>query len=183
MDGNWTQCKTKEAGKWTSIQMVYRSGTELSSNNKLRSQRSLVSMMRQKLANQCMVNSFIALESKDDADGFNFWLAKTDTIAFKWDGKNETREGVKLKKGGLYITVTIYDRFPSSSPTTFKAVGDPWIIDAESVIANRVQVHSTVPRTRRTRSVNSSGAQVAGIMMMDMEEVNRLDALSIVRLG
>ena len=145
MSGDWDKCKTKTAGKWKALQMTSRAGITLSSSQKRRSSRATISITRQNLAREAKAGHFVALESKDDEDGFSFWLTRVNCIAFQHAGANKTVEGVKLKKDRWYITVTVYDRFPPSCPTTFKRAGDPWTIDVEGVVANKVVVKSLAP--------------------------------------
>jgi hypothetical protein len=56
-----------------------------------------------------------ALESADDPEGFAFWLAAADGPSFTHTGPKETVKGVALVRGGQYINLRYYNRFPPTS--------------------------------------------------------------------
>jgi hypothetical protein len=59
------------------------------------------------------MNQLITLESADDEQGFNWWLAVVSGTAFQHKGKAcTTSAGVKLVKDGWYLSSKYYDRTP-----------------------------------------------------------------------
>ena len=124
---------------------------------------------------------YVALESKDDKEGFPFWLAQVTRPAWQHTGARAvTEHGVKLKKAGWYIEVQFLERFPATSETIFREV-----IDAEAVVARQVQLSST-----------TNGAQVwsAGLIRRSRksttppfrttsQEVSRLSKAAEVQLS
>ena len=110
----------RAAGVWQSTRMEQAAAVGLSSQKRLPSRRAKISEERRKLAARCKIGDIIALEAHDDQDGFVFWLAEVTFPSSKWASPTTTKDRVKLKKGGYYISVKIIDRFPSSDPSTFK---------------------------------------------------------------
>ena len=78
----------------------------------------------------------IALESADDEQGFNWWLAVVSSTAFQHKGKAcTTSAGVKLVKDGWYLLFNYYDRTPPTSTDSFVLdQKSEMVIDAEGVI-------------------------------------------------
>ena len=103
---------------------------------KTRSQRTVISAERVKLARAVAPAEVIALESADDPEGFSFWLALAEGPAFVHTGPKKTENGRSLVPGGYYITVRYYERFPPSSSSAFKLSDTKWTENAEGVIAN-----------------------------------------------
>ena len=60
----------------------------LGTQPQLRSQRALASAARRKLVQACN-EEYIALEARDDADGFQFWVARVKAEAFLHNGPNQ----------------------------------------------------------------------------------------------
>ena len=144
----WSECKNRAVGSWKHVLMSCKSHT----GARTRSQRSAISSQRRKLACSARVDSVLALQSSDDSEGFVFWLALATGPAFKHKGQSEEIDGVK--RGGYYITVRIYERFPPSSHSSFKLAQSTWTVDAEGVINVRVcqARRSTRSAARGTRS-------------------------------
>lgn len=166
--GKQNACNNKEAGAWNTILMVKRPGATAVT------QRALVSKARRALALQCQVNDFVALESNDDADGFQFWLARVQKVAFKHEGKRHVKDGVDVRPGGWYITVVMYERFPLSSEHTFKTCEDEWTIDCEGVVL--VGVAYTVCDRGRP-------AKVPKTVRLANEEIERIENECAIRLN
>jgi hypothetical protein len=140
----WNECTNKDqVGEWTSIRMEsVASGGVYGTRSRVKSQRQLESERRQQMAQDCQALEYVALESKDDTEGFPFWLAQVTRRAWKHTGAPAvTVHGVQLKKGGWYIEIQFLERFPATSETMFRADPEsPWVIDAEGVVAREVQV-------------------------------------------
>ena len=147
----------------------------------LRSQRSRVSDERRREAKLCERGEFVALESKDNEDGFTFWLAQVSGVAYQYCGSKTTKDGVVLKPGGWYISVVIYDRFPASSSSTFRSCVQSWTVDAEGVVVRNVVVQGKESR-RSTRSRASSSSGEAQMVRMEEDEVKRIEDLCLVKL-
>ena len=114
----WRKCRTKCAGPWKSLTLEKKAGIGLSSASSLSSVRKKVSKKRRKLASACKVDEIVALEAKDDEEGFSFWLAKTSSPGNAWtyEGPSKTEKGVKFIQGHQYITIKLLERFPPSNP-------------------------------------------------------------------
>ena len=178
MNSDWNRCRTKETGEWNVHEMQHAPGSELNCGRALRSDRTAISMKRQALAQKCNVGDWVALESNNDADGFSFWLAKVNSVAFKYDGPRKRVDGVLFRKGGRYIEVTIYDRFPVSSKTSFKSTEAPWTIDAEGIID--IDVNLSFPRSFE---LHDDDGEAAPALTISIEEAKRLDHIAEVRLN
>ena len=151
-EGKWAACKNKDTGK---VQTIVRAA----SKRKKRGQRSTISVQRQNLAKSARAGSFVALQAADDEDGFTFWIAKVVTPGFVQPGHPSTeteKDGVMLRGGGMYISVNIYDRYPSTAKNTFREGLDPprpWTIDAEGVIRTNIRYKHVERRfTRRKQN-------------------------------
>jgi hypothetical protein len=151
--------------QWTKIEVTKRAGATLSSQKSLPSNRRNISKKRRKLAEACKKGEIVALEAKDDAYGHRFWLAEvTDTLWTYCGSTKIDRQAVdgrvvrtcKKISGGQYITVRIVERCPADSSTNFKQEEDEqdWEVDAEAVIARRVQLTAE----RATRGNPLAGA-------------------------
>ena len=116
---------------------------------KTRSQRFAISAARVKLAKKAQVGEVLALESADDDEGFSFWLVRVEEVAFVYSGQKRTEDGVVFVSGGYYIKVRYYERFPPSSPSTFKLSASVITENAEGVIARQVPSIRAVRRSRR----------------------------------
>ena len=79
------------------------SALTLASRPTLSTPRKLISFKRQGLAAACKLGEYIALEAKDDAEGFCFWLAQTCApgSSWKYSGNTMKKNGVTFKNGGL----------------------------------------------------------------------------------
>ena len=175
LNSQWDECKCEGVGVWTVLQMTKIAGN---SPQRLRSERDRVSTIRRELAQLCKAGEFVAMESKDDEDGFSFWLARVKGPAFQHSGRQEYKDGVQLKKNGWYVTITIFDRFPASSSSTFQSCQAEWTVDAEGLVVREVCVQQT-ENMHRTRSPKST----AELVRMSDEEVKRIDTLCAVRLN
>jgi hypothetical protein len=151
LDHDWGNCKNEsEVGSWTTILMESHPSSE-SAPVRTRNQSRLVSDQRRSLARQCPVGDYLAMESADDAEGFEFWLGLVTTACWKQQ-ITVTSKGKKLVAGHYYIGVQMFDRFPATCPSTFRQdTESPLIIDAEGVVALKVQVAQLGP-TRPPRS-------------------------------
>ena len=71
-----------------------------------------------------LMRLYIALQAKDDEEGYSFWLATTLDHKGSWvypeESKAETRGGVRFIPGNRYITVKLLERYPPDSSTCFK---------------------------------------------------------------
>jgi hypothetical protein len=100
-----------------------------------RSAKAILDSKRRNLAKSAFVNQLIALESADDEQGFNWWLAVVSGTAFQHKGKAYTTSaGVKLVKDGWYLSVKYYDRTLTSTDSFVLDQKSEMVIDAEGVI-------------------------------------------------
>jgi hypothetical protein len=90
---------------------------------------------------------------------------------------NEEKSGVKLRTGGWYITLAIYERYPACSSTTFQSCEAEWTVDAEGLIARQVIVRK-VTGGRRTRSTAP-----ADTVCISEEQLQMMETLCTVRLN
>jgi hypothetical protein len=92
-----------ECGPWHVVKLIK---TAASAPVTLRSAKATLDSKRRNLAKSAVVNQLIALESADDEQGFNWWLAVVSGTAFQHKGKAcTTSAGVKLVKDGWYLSV------------------------------------------------------------------------------
>jgi hypothetical protein len=82
----WAQCTNAEAGPWRYITMR-KAGPKVA---KTRSDRTVISTERVKLARAVAPAEVIALESADDPEGFSFRLALAEGPAFVHSGQKKT---------------------------------------------------------------------------------------------
>ncbi len=75
----------------------------------------------------------IAMESADDEEGFRWWLAKAEGPAVQYTGRKKTENGVTFVDGGYYISLRYCERFPPSSPDTFKLSAKVWKTQIDDV--------------------------------------------------
>ena len=124
-----------------------------------RTQRSVISSQRQRLARGAAVGEIIAMQSADDSEGFSFWLARVESVAYQHADNISDNHGRKFVRGGWYIGVRYYERFPTTSPSIFKLGSQVLKENAEEgVIARNVPwksrpfgaVHGQRPRVSRT---------------------------------
>ena len=154
----WSECKSKDAGEWTRVTMQC---IPAAAARKTRSQRSLESAQRRKLAAALVKNEVFALESADDPEGFSFWLAAAEGPSFTHTGPKETVKGVALVRGGQYINLRYYNRFPPTSSSVFKLSLEVHCIDAEGIISRKVQFSdSQIRRSGRKQSSNPCPAVI-----------------------
>ena len=139
---------------------------------KTRSQRTVISMERVKLARAVAPAEVIALESADDAEGFSFWLALAEGPAFTHTGPKKTENGRSLVPGGYYITVCYYERFPPSSPSTFKLSDTKWTENAEGVISRQVSFSRS--QVRRSARAGPSDRNPPKVIILSKDEQTRL---------
>jgi hypothetical protein len=136
LEMRWADCTNADAGPWRYLTMQ---STAAVAGAKTRGQRQTVSEQRRKLAKGLVEGQVFALESADDAEGFSFWLAVAQGASFTYSGDKKTEDGVVFTRGGQYINLRYYERFPPSSPTVFKLSPELRTVDAEGVIATQVR--------------------------------------------
>lgn len=134
--GEFKKCPhDDECGPWHVVKLIK---TAASAPVTLRSAKATLDSKRRNLAKSAVVNQLIALESADDEQGFNWWLAVVSGTAFQHKGKAcTTSAGVKLVKDGWYLSVKYYDsdRTPPTSTDSFVLdQKSEKVIDAEGVI-------------------------------------------------
>jgi hypothetical protein len=120
---------------------------------KTRSQRTVISAERVKLARAVAPAEVIALESVDYPEGFSFWLALAEGPAFVHTGPKKTENGRSLVPGRYYITVRYYE-------------------NAEGVIARLVMF--SVPQVRRSARAGPSDRNPPIFIMLSKKEQTRL---------
>ena len=132
--GEFKKCPhDDECGPWHVVKLIK---TAASAPVTLRSAKATLDSKRRNLAKSAVVNQLIALESADDEQGFNWWLAVVSGTAFQHKGKAcTTSAGVKLVKDGWYLSVKNYERTPPASTDSFVLdQKSEMVIDAEGVI-------------------------------------------------
>jgi hypothetical protein len=111
----------------------------------------------------------IAMESAEDSNGFSFWLGRAEGPAFQHAGPSATVAGWTLIPGGYtYINVCYFDRFPLTSPYTFKLNTESYTENAEGVIARNDAVAES--SRRRSRRVTAR----ATLISLSREEIQQL---------
>ena len=145
----WTSCTSTDAGKWKLITMKL---TAPSAGIKTRGQRALVSAQRCALAQECDVGEIMAMESADDQEGFSFWLARVEKKAYKHQGPKTVQDGRTLIPNTWYIGLRYYDRFPTTSSSTFKLGQETHDENAEGVIARTFPFQASGRASRRNAS-------------------------------
>ena len=160
----WTLCKNRDAGPWRHVTMT---SSAASTRSISRSQRSVISSDRQRLAKGVRPNELIAMESADDEEGFRFWLATAVEGAFQYRGAHKVVDGRKMVPGGWYIKIQYYDRYPATSESTFKLGSQISVENAEGVISRNVQKNA-LRATRRSQ---------ATVISLAAEEIQRLNDL------
>jgi len=132
--GEFKKCPhDDECGPWHVVKLIK---TAASAPVTLRSAKATLDSKRRNLAKSAVVNQLIALESADDEQGFNWWLAVVSGTAFQHKGKAcTTSAGVKLVKDGWYLSVKYNERTPPTSTDSFVLdQKSEMVIDAEGVI-------------------------------------------------
>ena len=132
--GEFKKCPhDDECGPWHVVKLIK---TAASAPVTLRSAKATLDSKRRNLAKSAVVNQLIALESADDEQGFNWWLAVVSGTAFQHKGKAcTTSAGVELVKDGWYLSVKYYERTPPTSTDSFVLdQKSEMVIDAEGVI-------------------------------------------------
>ena len=116
--GEFKKCPhDDECGPWHVVKLIK---TAASAPVTLRSAKATLDSKRRNLAKSAVVNQLIALESADDEQGFNWWLAVVSGTAFQHKGKAcTTSAGVELVKDGWYLSVKYYERIPPTSTDSF----------------------------------------------------------------
>ena len=185
---NWDDCTQKnEVGEWSTILMEsVPSRSVYTTRRKVRSQRELISEERQKMAKECLAREYVSLESKNDKEGFPFWVARVTKPAWQHVGAaTRTEHGVKLTRGGWYMEVQWLERFPATSETMFQEwMQAPWVVDVEGVVAREVQVSCTTSLMGRVWIAGPvrRGMKAAALFRVKREEVTRLTKAAEVRL-
>ena len=87
-----------------------------------------------------------------------WWLAKAEGPAVQYTGRKKTENGVTFVDGGYsnYISLRYYERFPPSSPDSFKLSAKVWTenSNAEGLISRQVAVSDA--SVRRSARGNAS---------------------------
>ena len=171
----WTECTNNDAGSWARVRMLK---TAAATGSKTRSQRATESTKRISLARAVAAGEVIALESSDDTEGFSFWLALADGPAVKYTGETKSRNGVKFVKGGFYLTLRYYERFPPSSPSNFKLSAQSWTVDATGVMARSIVVSPMQQRrSARGRGMLAGPASLVTLESDQRQKLNDLPSL------
>ena len=158
---------------WAATTISFERAGEQASKSSMRSRKSKLSDMRRLAARNSTPGEVVALESKDDNEGFGFWLAEVVEEAKYYHGAtNKMVDGVLFEKGCWYINVKIIDRFPATSPTTFKLEPSQkaWKVNAEGVMLSNVRLEEVVSvNSRKTRSAKD--AKSSGVRLFELSEV------------
>ena len=136
-----------------------------------------MTMDRVNLAKAAQPGECIAMESADDEEGFRWWLAKAEGPAVQYTGRKKTENGVTFVDGGYYISLRYYERFPPSSPDTFKLSAKVWTENAEGLISRQVAVSDASVRRSVRGNASSLATPLPLIVTMDDAERTRLDDL------
>ena len=105
----------KAMGGWKATKIYYERAGGQASKSAMRSRKEKLSDMRRLAARNAKPGAVVALESKDDNEGFGFWLAEGVQPAKFHYGESKKVDGVLLEKRNFYITVKIIDRYPTTS--------------------------------------------------------------------
>ena len=94
-------------------------------------------------------------------------------------GQEEEENGVTFVDGGYYsyISLRYYERFPPSSPDTFKLSAKVWTENAEGLISRQVAVSDASVRRSVRGNASSLATPLPLIVTMDDAERTRLDDL------
>jgi len=176
----WNECKNEDAGEWKRVDMTLKAASQVS---KTRGLRTTMSMSRVKLAKAAQPGECIAMESADDEEGFRWWLAKAEGPAVQYTGRKKTENGVTFVDGGYYISLRYYERFPPSSPDTFKLSAKVWTENAEGLISRQVAVSDASVRRFARGNAFSLASLLPLIVTMDDAERTRLDACPHCNMG
>ena len=176
MEHRWTQCSDKKvAGTWKSVVMKH---TAASAVVRTRGQRFEISKQRQTLARQCKMGEIIAMESAEDVDGFSFWLARVEGVAYKYTGPQKTEHGRTFVPNTWYIKVRYFDRYPRTSSSTFKLGTQTHAENVEGVISRSVQHADAAQGVRRSaRRSSSSAPPVISLTAQTIEGLNDAPSL------
>ena len=166
LEFRWNECSNTEVGDWRHVTMTKVTAC---TGTRTRSQRDVVSRERRTLAEEISKGELIAMESAEDPNGFSFWLARAEGPAFQHAGPRATVAGRTLIPGGWYINVCYFDRFPPTSPSTFKLNTESYTENTEGVIARNVAVVES--SRRRSRRLNAR----ATLISLSREEIQRLE--------
>ena len=166
---------------WAATTISFERAGEQASKSSMRSRKSKLSDMRRLAARNSTSGEVVALESKDDNEGFGFWLAEVVTPASYEYGnargkKTRVVDGVSLVQGNWYIEVKIIDRYPATSSTVFKLEPSQkvWKVNAEGVMLRNVRLEELVSVNRRkTRSAAQPKSKHVRTFELSEEELQR----------
>jgi len=166
----------KAMGKWKVTTIDFEQAGEIASKSSMRSHKARLSDLRRSAARCTKKGEVVALESKDDNEGFGFWLAEVVEPAVPHSYRNETVNGVRLVKGCYYATVKIIDRYPATSSTAFRLAPsqEPWKVNAEGVVLRNVQLQEVASAgVRKTRSAEGPKSHRARLFELSEDELQR----------
>ena len=101
-------------------------------------------MQRVKLAKKARVGEVLAGE-RGRRRRLLIWLVRVEEVAFMYSGQKCTEDGIVFISGGCYIKVRCIERFPLSSPSTFKLSTSVLNENAEGAL------HSSSPQMQAPR--------------------------------
>ena len=179
LEYRWTECKNADAGPWRRVAMTSSAASVLAATRTQRSASlSVISSQRHRLARGAAVGEIIAMQSADDSEGFSFWLARVESVAYQHADENSTdNHGRKFVRGGWYIEVRYYERFPTTSPSIFKLGSQVQKENAEGVIARNVPVEVQTFRRSARAAPASVPNQPAPVISLAAEQAAKLDDL------
>jgi hypothetical protein len=150
---DWLECKNEDAGPWEEMPLHETAAAAPATTRAL---TQLNSQRRRALARQAPRGHLLALESKDDAHGFPWWLAVVTTPMFHVDKRQKKNQDGEWLGEGHHLGIRYYEREPPDSEHNFKrcADGAEIIICAEGVIyaANDLKMRPLGKRSARRRT-------------------------------
>ena len=171
----WGKCAAHKAmGGWATTTIYFERAGEHASKSSLRSRKDKLSRLRRQAAKETKPGEVVALESKDDNEGFGFWLAEVVEPATYHYGNTKVVDKVRLVKKNYYTTVKIIDRYPATSSTAFKLEPSQkaWKVNAEGVMLRNVQLKEVASVSGRTttRSAGLSTAKATRVRSFELSE-------------
>lgn len=159
--------------KWVATTMYKESASK--NGKAMRSRKDKLSRLRRLAARGTTPGEIVALESRNDSEGFGFWLAEVvESAAYCMNPKTQWKgldHAVQLVKGHYYIKVKMLARFPVDSPGEFRLLSDEedWIVPAEGVmLRNVVLEEQTGVRARRKKSNKKASKRQVGPRMFEL---------------
>lgn len=119
-------------------------------------------------------DEWVAVENPDQFPICAVWLAKVIEPGYRYEGKDKTEDGVKLRKGHFYIQLHVYKPVSVKSKLGVAFKWDPsphgtrgsssWIVDAECVVKTKLKVSNF---NRQSSRINNEGKDAYELKIID----------------